>query len=140
MLTNDSGAFIGTATDRDGFYAISRIPQGRYALRASFIGYQPYTDTLDLAADQILTYNFSITFGEANLEEIVVESERETAGGRLRDGRPSINPASGYPAYPLAGSLRRPRNVSRDAARRRGRWRPGGGNSSSEAGSRRKTS
>jgi len=80
VLTNDAGAFLGTATDRDGFFAISRIPPGPYLLRATFIGYEPFTDSLDLAPDQILSYNFSITFGEAGLDEIVVESERETAG------------------------------------------------------------
>ncbi len=62
VLTNDAGAFLGTATDRDGFFAISRIPPGPYLLRATFIGYQPFTDSLTLAPGQILSYNFSITF------------------------------------------------------------------------------
>jgi len=108
VLTNNSGAFIGTATDRDGFYAISRIPPGRYAIRATFIGYQPFADSLDLAPDQILTYNFSITFGETSLEEIVVETERETAGAAsVTAGLQSIRPQDIQlvPSPDLSGDL-----------------------------------
>ena len=108
MLTNDSGAFLGAATDRDGFYAISRIRPGRYFLRASFIGYQTFADTLDLAADQILTYSFSITFGAAGLDEIVVVSERETAGAAaVTAGLQSIRPQDIQlvPSPDLSGDL-----------------------------------
>ena len=108
VLTDDGGAFLGTATDRDGFYAISRIPPGRYYMRASFIGYQPFADTLDLAADEIRTYNFDITFGSADLEEIVIESERETAGAAaVTGGLQSIRPQDIQlvPSPDLSGDL-----------------------------------
>ncbi len=108
VLTNDAGAFLGTATNRDGFFALSRIPPGPYLLRATFIGYQPFTDSLDLAPGQILSYNFSITFGEAGLDEIVVESERETAGAAaVTAGLQTIRPQDIQliPSPDLSGDL-----------------------------------
>ena len=108
VLTNDAGAFFGTATDRDGFFAISRIPPGTYLLRATFIGYRPFTDSLTLAPDQILSYNFSITFEEAGLDEIVVESERETAGAAaVTAGLQTIRPQDVQliPSPDLSGDL-----------------------------------
>ena len=108
VLTNDDGAFFGTATDRDGFFAISRIPPGPYLLRATFIGYRPFTDSLNLAPGEILSYNFSITFEEAGLDEIVVESERETAGAAaVTAGLQTIRPQDVQliPSPDLSGDL-----------------------------------
>lgn len=108
VLTNDAGAFFGTATDRDGFFAISRIPPGAYLVRATFIGYQPFTDSLTLAPDQILSYNFSITFEEAGLDEVVIEAERETAGAAsVTAGLQTIRPQDIQliPSPDLSGDL-----------------------------------
>lgn len=79
ILTNSEGALLGAATDTDGFYAISRIPEGTYTLRGTFIGYQTYETTITLE-EGIRTFSFEITFGEAELGEVLVESERETVG------------------------------------------------------------
>ena len=108
VLTNDEDAFIGAATDRDGFYAVSRIPPGRYYLRASYIGYQLYADTLNLAADEIRTYNFAILLDDATLDEIVVQSDRETAGAAaVTGGLQSIRPQDIelIPSPDLSGDL-----------------------------------
>ncbi|MFQ5571584.1 MAG: carboxypeptidase regulatory-like domain-containing protein [Rhodothermales bacterium] len=108
VLTDEGDGFYGTATDRDGFFAISRIPPGRYLLRATFIGYQPYTDSLTLAPGQILTYNFDISFQETGLDEIIVESEREATGAAsVTAGLQTIRPKdiTLIPAPDLSGDL-----------------------------------
>ncbi len=74
------GELYGNATDTDGFFIISRLPPGRYAVRVTYIGYEGYADTLDLAPGQFLTYNLELSGSQAELGEVVVESERETAG------------------------------------------------------------
>jgi len=79
VLTSDAGAFLGAASDRDGLFAISGISPGRYYLEASYVGYQTLRDTLDLAPDEIRPYNFALSSG-VELEELMVEAERETAG------------------------------------------------------------
>ena len=77
-LEND--AFYGAATSKDGIYAISGITPGRYRLEASYISYAVYEDTLTLSADELREYNVSLAPAGEELDEIVVESERETVG------------------------------------------------------------
>ncbi len=80
VLIAEDGTLEGTATNSDGFYAVSRIDPGVYVLRATFVGYRPHADSLELTAGQILTINFELSEAEAELGELVVESERETVG------------------------------------------------------------
>ena len=108
VLRDDGDTFLGTATDRDGFFAIARIPPGRYYFTASFIGYESYADTLILAADEIRSYNFNISFATGELEEIFVEAEWETAGAAgVTGGMQSIRPQDIQliPAPDLSGDL-----------------------------------
>ncbi len=93
ILTNDGDAFIGAATDRDGFFALSGIVPGRYYLVASFIGYISHRDTLDFAPNDIRTYNIELPLSEDLLDELVVESEREGSGvAGITGGLQSITP------------------------------------------------
>ena len=109
VLRNDGDALIGAATDRDGFYAISGIPPGRYYLAGSYVGYQVYRDTLELVVDELRTYSFDIVYGEGlELDEIVVETEREAAGlAGLTGGLQSITPReiALIPSPDLSGDL-----------------------------------
>ena len=107
-LTNDAGALLGGATDRDGFYAVSGIPAGEYYFAGTFIGYQVHLDTLAFEAGEIRPYNFELQFGEIGLEELFVEAEREAAGAAgLTGGLQSVRPQdiSLIPAPDLSGDL-----------------------------------
>ena len=92
VLENAGGDLRGAATNGDGIYGITRIPPGRYQLRASFIGFQTYVDTLDLAADERLTVNIALELDEAELDEVVVEGEQETGAARMTAGLQSVRP------------------------------------------------
>lgn len=109
ILTNDAGAFLGGATDRDGFFAVSAIEPGRYYLEGRFVGYIIHRDTIDLAADEIRTYNFDLTSGDGQiLDEMLVEAEREGAGAAgLTGGLQSITPRdiALIPSPDLSGDL-----------------------------------
>lgn len=107
-LTNDAGALLGGATDRDGFYAVSGIPAGEYYFAGSFIGYSAHLDTLVFEAGEIRPYNFELQFGQLDLEELLVEAEREAAGAAgLTGGLQSVRPQdiSLIPAPDLSGDL-----------------------------------
>lgn len=108
ILTDDQDAFLGSATDRDGFFAVSGIPPGRYYLEASFIGYISHLDTLVFSPDDITTYNLELSLSEDLLDELVVESEREGAGAAgLTGGLQSITPRdiSLIPSPDVSGDL-----------------------------------
>ena len=109
ILTNDGDAFLGAASDRDGFFALSAIPPGRYFLEGRFVGYIIHRDTLDLVADEIRTYSFDLSSGEGRaLDEMLVVSERETEGAAgLTGGLQSITPRdiALIPSPDLSGDL-----------------------------------
>ena len=79
VLRSEGGELIGSATDSDGFYAL-RVAAGTYVVQATFVGYVPYADTLALAAREIRMLNIALADDEAELGEVVVETEAETAG------------------------------------------------------------
>ncbi|MEM6647871.1 MAG: TonB-dependent receptor [Bacteroidota bacterium] len=80
VLLNDQDLFLGASTNNDGFFAISQVQPGTYVLRATYIGYLAVLDTLVLAPGDLLTQRYALNADEANLDEVVVEAEREAAG------------------------------------------------------------
>ncbi len=76
VLTGEAGERLGTATDADGFFALTGIRPGRYVLSASFLGYAPFSDTLAFTFAEERTLDIALTPDEREMEEIVVETER----------------------------------------------------------------
>lgn len=85
VLESSTGRVTGSATDTDGVYAISGLQAGRYALRATFLGYQPFTDTL-LIEPGVRSYNIELTPDESELGEVLVESERTSGAANVTAG------------------------------------------------------
>ena len=107
VLRDGAGRVRGAATTRDGLYLINRIAPGRYVMRVSFIGYQPYADTLDLAAREVRTFNIALRPAEAILDEVVVEHERAEEGVMARAGRQTVRSADieRIPTVDVSGDL-----------------------------------
>ena len=64
----------GVVSRTDGFYQIRNITPGTYVIRASFIGYAGFSDTLSLLSGEIRTLNISLNPDEGELDELVVEA------------------------------------------------------------------
>lgn len=73
-LQSDSGS-RGTASGKDGTFAIANIPPGTYVLHASYVGYTPYTDTLQIDFGERLFFRIALSQVREELEELVVESD-----------------------------------------------------------------
>ena len=52
---------LGGVTNLEGVYEVSRIPEGSYQIRVSYIGYATRTFTVDLAKDQTKVLNVSLS-------------------------------------------------------------------------------
>ncbi len=108
VLTDEGDAFLGSASSRDGVFAISGIPPGRYFLAASFIGYSTHRDTLVLEAGEIRPYNFALDITSGVLGDVLVEAENEGAGAAgVAAGIQSIRPRDIQliPSPDLSGDL-----------------------------------
>ena len=93
VLRDDSGAFLGTVTDGDGYYVIQRIPAGNYSLRISFIGFETYESTISFTASGTTTRSVVLSPGEAELDEVVVQADRESGVTAVSAGLESVVPA-----------------------------------------------
>ena len=85
-LDNLGGELYGASADGNGFYLIPRVPPGRYQLRASFIGFETYVDTLDIVAGDRLLVNIAMHTRSVALDEIAVEADRESGAARVTAG------------------------------------------------------
>lgn len=90
----DEGTQTGTAADDNGYFILGRIAPGRYTLTASFVGFIPRTDTLALDFNDSRSLDLSLAPDEAELDEVVVESERQAANAQGGAGFISIRPSA----------------------------------------------
>jgi len=98
---------FGAATDSDGLYVVTGLTPGRYVLRASFIGFRTYVDTLQLAPRDVRTLNIALEPSEEELGEVVVEAEQEGRAANLTAGLQTIRPydIEQVPGPDLSGDL-----------------------------------
>jgi hypothetical protein len=90
VLENEAGTTRGAATDVDGFYFLSGVEPGRYVLRASFLGYATYTDSLTLVPGEVRQLDVELGVGQTELDAVTVESERTSGAANVTAGLQSI--------------------------------------------------
>lgn len=97
----------GTATDSDGFYSISRLVAGQYIVRASFIGYHVFVDTLQIAAGEVQNLDIVLQPSEEALDEVIVGADRPAGITNLRAGLQTVQPADieAVPSLDATGDL-----------------------------------
>ncbi len=92
-LDGGDGDLVGAVTDGDGIFIIARLEVKTYIVRASYIGYDTYVDTLEVGADANLRLNIELVPSALNLDELVVEAEREAGAANVVAGLQSVRSA-----------------------------------------------
>ena len=82
----------GVAANADGIYIIPGIEPGSYELTISFIGYEAFRDTLTLSAGDAARRHAALVPSQAELDEVLVQAEREHGMARITAGRQRILP------------------------------------------------
>ncbi len=72
------GTMIYTATDATGHYFLKNLPEGRYVLEVSSLGYKTQTRDVTLKRGVTLELNFEIEEDMSMLDGIVVSANRST--------------------------------------------------------------
>lgn len=67
-----------TVTDIDGNATFDNVPDGTYVLKITYVGYQDYTTTLKVSADNKL--DIKLTATSLALQEVVVTAKQNAAG------------------------------------------------------------
>jgi len=90
------GRSAGAATDTDGFYTLAGLRAGTYVVRASFVGYAAFADTVTLAAGEVRQLNVRLTPGGS----CSTRSPSRPSGRRGRRASPPGSRASPRPRSP----------------------------------------
>ena len=71
------GAGLGAATDSNGRFFILNVPPGSYTIRATYIGYSPYTlEGVRVSADLTTQVELKPVVADIQVREVVVRAER----------------------------------------------------------------
>ena len=74
---------VGTTTNLYGFYSLT-VPEGKYTLTVSYLGYQPFTKKVDLSKD--VTVNLELKSASIQKDEVVITGEvkdKNTTGTQM---------------------------------------------------------
>ncbi len=102
---------LGTAADADGRFAFGRLLPGEYVLRASFLGYEPFADTLEVGFGERVAVRVELGAEAAELEAVTVEEEAPPSSAapaglvRLRPADLAAVPTPDLAGGDLAGLL-----------------------------------
>ena len=97
----------GTVSGSDGIYALARIDAGVYEMRATFIGFQTWRDSLDIGVGDRRIINIVIEEGETELGELVVTDDSDVGMARVLAGQTTVRPADvdRIPSPDVSGDL-----------------------------------
>ncbi len=70
-----AGTSLGASTDVDGKYSIRNVPPGNYTIRASYIGYEPASASVQVAAGAELKQDFKLASVGVQGEVVVVTAQ-----------------------------------------------------------------
>ncbi|MBE0648869.1 MAG: carboxypeptidase-like regulatory domain-containing protein [Bacteroidales bacterium] len=68
---------MGTPTDENGYFAITRIPPGDYILMVTYIGFDSLIIPLTIKADEMITEKLFLKAGAVNLGEVSISAARQ---------------------------------------------------------------
>lgn len=80
----------GVASDMDGDYEIPNVPVGTYTLNVSFVGYQTYSQSFEIQANQTTELDVALQTGAIGLDEVVVSGYASTPKRELTGSISSV--------------------------------------------------
>lgn len=86
------GTTMGTTTDVNGFFSISRVPAGTYTLEFRAPGFDSLAVSVTLEAGKIVTRNLDVKERSVELKTFEVSGEREEERSRVSISTTTITP------------------------------------------------
>lgn len=83
------GTTIGSATDINGFYSISKIKPGSYTMVCSYLGYDTFKTTVTIGANSIIIKNIYLTpsairIGEVEITDKKIENQTQVKISKIK--------------------------------------------------------
>lgn len=96
------GTTFGTTTDEFGFFTISNVPAGKYKLKVTFLGYDEFSEEIEITKGQIVFKNIYISETTQNINEVVISGKKEAAKTQTQVSKITVTPKQ-IRALPSAG-------------------------------------
>ena len=68
---------LGTTSDEDGFYTLTKIPSGQYEFIISMIGFEVERQSMIIMANERLTVNFRLSPQAILMSEVNVTAKKD---------------------------------------------------------------
>jgi len=86
------GTSYGALSDAQGAFVINKIPQGKYAVKVSFLGYSDVIDSLEVGKDGIITKRYSLAPSSTTLDAVQIQGEGQRREQETRTSVISVTP------------------------------------------------
>jgi hypothetical protein len=86
------GTTYGASTDINGFFTISRVPAGTYTLKATSLGFEPYTERITVEAGKTLNKKIYMTPKAIEIDVFDVTAEKENRKQEVNTGVTKVTP------------------------------------------------
>ena len=86
------GTTMGATTDINGYFSITRIPDGNYILMVTSVGYDTITDNVSLKGNQIVNKKYSIQEASIQLAAVNITADKIEARTETKTSVVNITP------------------------------------------------
>lgn len=86
------GTTMGTSTDVNGFYSITRVPVGKYTIECTSIGYSTASAQVEIRGAEIVTRKLFIEKTNINLEAVEISAEKQEARTEVKMSVTKVTP------------------------------------------------
>lgn len=86
------GTTLGCSTNENGYFNLTRIPDGQYTLYITCVGYDTLTDRISLAKGQSLTKKYSLKETSTTLETVSITADKVEARTETKTSVITVTP------------------------------------------------
>ena len=86
------GTTMGSATDVNGFYSISKVPAGSYTLMVTSLGFVSLSQSVSIKANEIISKNMEIKEAAKMMNTFVISAEKQDAKTQVKMSVTKVTP------------------------------------------------
>ena len=86
------GTTMGSATDVNGFYSISKVPAGSYTLMVTSMGFDSLSQSISIKKNEIISRNMEIKEAAQMMNTFVVSAEKQEAKTQVKMSVTKVTP------------------------------------------------
>lgn len=72
------GTSFGAQTDENGFYTLTKIPEGQYTLVINQFGFKQVSDVIDVSGNKVIARNYLLEKDDVMMKEIEITEDRKS--------------------------------------------------------------